>query len=281
MSNPILDYFSKFIETELGIVYSEPNYFQLDNRLKEIAKTLGLGSPQELYNRAVAEGITGDFRALLLDVATNNETSFFRDKKLFDALERTALPSIVKSRPELKLLRIWSVASSFGQEAYSIAMIIKKMQDADPRFPRVEIFGTDISDRALKRASEGKYMQLEVQRGLPMTLLVQNFNKLDDGQWQIKPELRSMARFQKMNLLNISGVIGKFDLILCRNVLIYQNAERKAKIVQQLLTYLHPNGLFVLGAAESLFGVIDGYQQKVIDGAMFYGLPDNQLDLAS
>lgn len=248
-----LKFFADFIEAELGIVYSESNFFQLERRLQEIAGQFGHASVDELYE-TVQPRITGPVKELLLDIATNNETSFFRDPNTFQALEQAIVPQIRTEFPERRALRIWSAAASTGQEAYSIVMTLEQMRTKDPGMPDYTILGTDVSERVLKRASEGAYSQLEVQRGLGARQLVSFFEKRPDGLWQIKLEHKRKVQFRHNNLLGAWTGLPKFDIIFCRNVLIYQSLENKAKVVRKLHDHLTPGGILILGGTESLLG---------------------------
>ena len=266
-----LKFFADYIEKELGIVYKEPNYYQLEKRLNEICQGLEVPNTQELYEQAKKiGGISGHFKQLLLDLATNNETSFFRDGKIFKTIERKILPDLLEKKGANDTIRIWSAASSFGQEVYSICMILSEMEDRGTVFPKIELVATDVSDQALEKAKSGKYSQIEVQRGLPAALMVKYFKKGEDDYWTIDPRIRDRVDFKKVNLLDLFGVPGKFDIVLCRNVLIYQNEERKKKIVENLVKFIQPEGVLVLGAAESLIGMSDGFKQEIDEGAVFY-----------
>lgn len=269
LSSSQLKFFADYIQKELGIVYSSQNFFQLEKRMIEIAKSLSLPSEDVLYQNA-QKGIAGLMKQLILDTATNNETLFFRDPKAFQAIENHIIPGIRSTNPDLKVIRIWCAASSFGQEPYSLAMMIKEMSLKDSRMPRVEIVATDISEKALTRAKSGMYSQLEVQRGLPAPLLVKYFTKSDDDYWTIKSDVRISVQFKKQNLVEPFSSLGDFDFILCRNVLIYQSDEMKKTIVDQMAQRLTKGGYFLMGAAESLFGVSDRFEQLCKDGAVFF-----------
>lgn len=261
-----LKFFASYIEKELGIVYSEHNYFQLQNRLEEIVKILNMKGLDELWDKSQIS-ITGDLRQLLLDIATNNETSFFRDPKVFKAVESTVLPSFHK--PANEPLRLWSAASSFGQEVYTLSMVLTEWTKSHAGF-RWSILASDIADRAISRAQEGKYSQLEIQRGLPSPLLIKYFNKDDENYWKVKPELKTNITFRKQNLLDPFNTLGNFDIIFCRNVLIYQRVENKAKVVEKMAQILNPGGFLIMGAGESLIGVSDKFEQVHADGVVFY-----------
>jgi chemotaxis protein methyltransferase CheR len=263
-----LKFFASFIEAELGIVYLEANYFQLEHRLKDIATQLGFANIDELHQKA-RMGIEGQMKSLLLDLATNNETSFFRDPAIFKALGELILPTLMAD-PSKRPIRIWSAASSSGQEAYSIAMELHEFKQREPNFTSYSMLVSDISDTILKRARAGKYSQLEVQRGLPARLLVQHFEKEDNDVWHVKPHLQEGMEFKRLNLLSDWGYIGPFDVVFVRNVLIYQAVENKKKVIAQIYEKLNPNGFLVMGAAESLFGVSDQFRQLSHGTAIVY-----------
>lgn len=262
-------FFADYIQKELGIVYAPQNYYQLEKRLEDITKILQVPSVQELYTQA-QQGITGNFKQVLLDTATNNETSFFRDPKVYSAVENHILPSLMTIHPKVNLYRIWSAASSFGQEPYSIAMMVHEFLQKNPTHPRFEIWGTDIADHALKRCREATYSQLEVQRGLPAQKLVKYFTKNAENYWTLKSEIKTSVRFSKLNLMNPFGAIGTFDIIYCRYVLIYQDAEKKKEIMSRIASCLVPKGYLILGASESVIGLSDQFDQIVKDGAIIY-----------
>jgi chemotaxis protein methyltransferase CheR len=263
-----LKFFSDYIERELGIVYAPQNHYQLEKRLEEIARVLNYGSVTELYTAAL-NGIAGPMKQILLDTATNNETSFFRDPKVYVAFEKLILPELRVNQPQSRLYRIWSAASSFGQEPYSIAMAVDEFGAAHPGHPRFEVFATDVADHALKRAREGRYSQLEVQRGLSASRLMKYFTKTEDDCWTVKADVKSIIRFQKHNLLD-PPMFGSFDVIFCRYVLIYQDVARKKEIIARLAASLVPRGFLVLGASESLIGLSDQFDQIHHEGAVFH-----------
>ena len=260
-----LGFFARYIEKELGIVYDEGNSFQLQNRLDEVAKIFRLSSLDELHAMA-AKGIHGNLKQLILDTATNNETSFFRDPKVFKGIEST----LASLAPGLKEpLSIWSAACSYGQEPYTLVMILEELKAKGLKLD-YRILATDIADRALARAQEGRYSQLEVQRGLPTPLMIRYFTKDAENYWTFRPELKAKVEFRKTNLRSPFFLGERFHLILCRNVLIYQKVEGKSEVVSKLRASLHPGGLLILGAGESMLGVSDAFEQVDCEGAMFY-----------
>lgn len=264
----ILKFFAQFIEQELGIIYSDFNYFQLNNRLEEICKLLGVSSIENLYSQA-QQGITGSFKQLLLDTATNNETSFFRDPRVFKAMENEIFPQIFKNRCSKKI-RIWSAASSTGQEALSSAMLIQEYAKNCNQNCPFEVIATDISNRALDKARSGKYSQLEVQRGLPTPLMLKYFQKNEGDQWQANSDLLRNISFRSLNLKDNFSFPEKFDLILCRNVLIYQNVQGKIDILKKITNCLDANGYLILGSGESLLGLSDDYTQVSVESVILY-----------
>lgn len=269
MNSDIVEFFAKYIEKQLGIVYSESNFFQLHYRLVEIAKQNGLPSVDALYERAKAQGIEGAIKALLLDVATNNETSFFRDQSVFRMFIEKCVPEISK-RPGAGKLRVWSAASSSGQEVYSLLMEYDQALQKDAQMLPIEMVATDVSSSILERAKAGRYSQLEVQRGLPARYLIRYFDKIGEDRWEVRSFLKDRVQFQKLNLLHDFSSLGQFDIVFCRNVLIYQSVESKKDIIDRISHLLQPGGFLVLGAAESLFGLSDKFNQVEFNGAIGY-----------
>jgi chemotaxis protein methyltransferase CheR len=270
MTDVQLKFFADYIEKELGIVYAPMNYFQLEQRIEKIAIHMKLKNTEEVYDLAVKSGIFGDFKQQLLDIATNNETSFFRDPKVFHAVEKNILPQINSMFPKPITYRIWCAASSFGQEPYSVAMLASEFSKANPAGPRFEIFGTDIADHALARCKEARYSNLEIQRGLSATRITNHFEKTDADQWKLRSEVKNLVQFQKLNLLEPYIGIGMFNLILCRYVLIYQDQERKKAIINKLERCLVPGGYLILGASESALGISDRLVQTNLENVIAY-----------
>lgn len=264
-----LRFFADYIRKEVGIVYASENYYQLDKRLLEVAASLGLPDKDALYHKA-RQGIDDIFRRLLLDSATNNETSFFRDLKTFDAIRSQIIPAFRSDQGGAGAIRIWCAACSFGQEPYSMAMMLSDLAAADPGFPRFEILATDISEQALERARQGRYSQLELTRGLPETLLSRCFERAGEGHWELKAGLKARVELRKQNLLEPFASLGDFDLVLCRNVLIYQHEDKKKEIVELISQRIRGGGYLMLGAAEGLLGISDRFEQRFKEGAVYF-----------
>ena len=273
MMSPSVEFFAKFIEKELGIVYSQFNQYQLQSRLEDIARSQSLGSVEELYQKAKA-GIPSDLRNLILNVATNNETSFFRDPRVFDAISHTILPELLAQAEKGASIRIWSAASSFGQEAYSLGILILDQLALKPQGAaaesRVRIVATDVATHALERAAAAKYAEHEVRRGLTPDMVTKYFRRSGENEWEAVSRLKSLVEFKRLNLLDGFVSMGTFDLILCRNVLIYQSVENKRKVIDRLAAAIKPSGCLVLGAGESLIGLTDSFEPVKREETIFY-----------
>ncbi len=256
------------VRARAGIVLTPDRTYLLKTRLAPLLARTGLGSLDALAARIRCGGPGAEPLAReVVEALTTNESFFFRDGKPFEHLRRL-LPRLAAARPAGQPLRIWSAACSTGQEAYSVAMLA-----ADPATwagysggngtpPRLEILGTDISREVLARAREGLYTRFEVQRGLPVQLLVRYFRPegSDGSRWRIAPELRAMVRFEMFNLLDDPRPLGRFDVILCRNVLIYFDAPTKTAVLNALAGQLAPDGVLYLGGAETVLGLTDRLQ---------------------
>jgi len=189
----------------------------------------------------------------VVEAMTTNESFFFRDDKPFTHFRNLALPRLAAARPPGSTLRVWSAASSSGQEAYSLAMIVAESA-AVLGGRKVEIVGTDIAREQLARAREGVYTQFEVQRGLPVQMLMRYFRK-QDAHWRIAETIRAMAQFREFNLLSDLRLLGRFDIVFCRNVLIYFDQPTKTRVLEAIASLMPPDGLLYLGGAETVLGI--------------------------
>jgi chemotaxis protein methyltransferase CheR len=228
----------------------------VESRLAPLARRAKLASIGEL----IALLRSGSDQALarqVVEAMTTNESFFFRDNKPFDHFKAVVLPHMLKERAAKKSLRIWCAAASTGQEPYSIAMLLK---DAAAQLAgwRVEIIGTDLSREVLERARSGMFSQFEVQRGLPVTLLVKYFAKTDEL-WQIDAGLRSMVSFREFNLLDDPRSLGQFDVVFCRNVLIYFDQPTKGKVLDGIAKLMPDDGYLYLGGSETVLGVTNSF----------------------
>ncbi len=189
---------------------------------------------------------------------TTNESFFFRDKIPFDHFRDTIMPGLLAARAAQRRMRIWCAACSTGQEPYSLAMLLKEMSQQVAGW-RIEIISTDISREVLEKAKAGIYSQFEVQRGLPIQLLVKYFTQVGE-MWQVAPEIRAMVQYRTLNLLQDFSQLGTFDVVFCRNVLIYFDQERKIDVLERLARVVEPDGYLVLGAAETVVGLTDTFK---------------------
>ncbi|WP_207539295.1 CheR family methyltransferase [Sabulicella rubraurantiaca] len=245
---------TSIVKQRSGGVINPDQGYMLETRLAPLLKREGLPSLDALALRLAAprsETLAQEMTELL----TTNESSFFRDGRPFEHL-RALLPVLHRARPPGTALRIWSAACSTGQEAYSISILASELGEADPGFAtrRVEILGTDICGAVLERARKGLFTQFEVQRGLPVRTLVKRFAQ-EETRWRIRPEIAARCRFERMNLLGDLRALGRFDVIFCRNVLIYFDVPTKARVLDALADRLQPDGALYLGAAETALGM--------------------------
>jgi chemotaxis protein methyltransferase CheR len=250
------EYLRKFLKDNSGLDLSADKQYLIESRLLPLARKAGLSGINELVQK-----LQGGSRALITNVVeamTTNETFFFRDKVPFDHFRDTIMPDVLKARAARKSVRIWCAAGSTGQEPYSLAMCLKEMGAALAGW-RVEIVATDLSQEVLEKAKAGIYSQFEVQRGLPIQMLVKHFKQTGET-WQINPELRAMVQHRQLNLLHDFAQLGIFDVIFCRNVLIYFDQETKINIFNRLARQIEPDGFLVLGAAETVVGLTDTFR---------------------
>jgi chemotaxis protein methyltransferase CheR len=251
------DYLRKLLRERSGLVLSAEKQYLAESRLLPVARKHGLSTLAEL----VGELKTTTAATLTVEVVeamTTNETFFFRDKIPFEHFRATVLPALIAARAREKRIRIWCAAASTGQEPYSLAMTLKGMGAALAGF-RVEILATDLAGDVLARAKAGIYSQFEVQRGLPIQLLVKFFCQVGEA-WQIAPEIRAMVQFRPLNLLNDFSPLGTFDLVFCRNVLIYFAQDTKIGVLNRIARQMPADGYLALGAAETVIGLTDSFK---------------------
>jgi len=252
------DFLRKFLKERSGLDLSVDKQYLVESRLMPLARKAGLAGLDELVAK-IRMGATA-LGADVVEAMTTNETFFFRDKIPFDHLREAVIPELMQARAGRKSLRIWCAAASTGQEPYSIAMCLKEM-GAQLAGWRIEIIGTDISPQVLEKSKAGLYTQFEVQRGLPIQLLVKYFKQTGEL-WQISPEIRAMIQFRPLNLLQDFSHMGKFDLIFCRNVLIYFDQDMKSQIFGRLAKTMEPDGFLALGAAETVVGLTEAFKPQ-------------------
>lgn len=245
--------FRTFLEQQCGIVLGESKQYLVKSRLAPLMTRFEISSLSELVNRTLLP-VERQLRAAVIDAMTTNETLWFRDDYPFKLLKSKLLPDFANQRTPMK---IWSAASSSGQEPYSIAMSLLEYQQSNPKaFPRgMQVIGTDISTTMLEHCKYGHYDSLALARGLSEERKKQFFEKGDNGMLKIKDHVKKMVNFRPLNLLNSYSLMGRFDIVFCRNVLIYFSPEIKAQIISQIHGVLNPGGYLFLGASESLSGL--------------------------
>jgi chemotaxis protein methyltransferase CheR len=250
------EYLRTILKDRSGLDLSADKQYLVESRLVPLARKAGLAGIPELV--AKMKSGTEPLTSEVVEAMTTNETFFFRDKIPFDLLRETILPALMAARASRKSIRIWSAASSTGQEPYSIAMCLKE-KAAQLAGWRFEIVATDLSQEVLEKSKAGIYSQFEVQRGLPIQLLVKYFAQTGEL-WQINAEIRGMVQHRPLNLLQDFSHLGKFDVIFCRNVLIYFDQETKTTIFERISRLIEPDGMLMLGAAESVVGITDAFR---------------------
>jgi len=239
-----------------GLDLSADKQYLIESRLLPLSRKSGLAGISELVQKMKAG--SPSLITQVVEAMTTNETFFFRDKVPFDHFRDSIMPEIIKARAARKSIRIWCAAGSTGQEPYSLAMCLKEMSAALAGW-RVEIIATDLSQEVLEKSKAGVYSQFEVQRGLPIQLLVKHF-KQNGELWQISPEIRAMVQHRQLNLLHDFSQLGTFDVIFCRNVLIYFDQDTKINIFGRLAKTMEADGFLVLGAAETVVGLTDVFK---------------------
>ncbi len=256
MNSPDYEYLRKLLKERSGLDLSADKQYLIESRLLPLARKAGLSGIPELVQKL--QGGSSALITSVVEAMTTNETFFFRDKVPFDHFRETVMPEVLKARAGRRSVRIWCAAGSTGQEPYSLAMTLREMGAALTGW-RVEIIATDLSQEVLEKAKTGVYSQFEVQRGLPIQHLVKYF-KPNGETWQINPELRAMIQHRQLNLLQDFSHLGTFDVIFCRNVLIYFDQETKINVFNRLARQIEPDGFLVLGAAETVVGLTDAFR---------------------
>ncbi len=271
ISNEVYKFFADYIYNKTGINYTEKDYYRLDSRFRDLITFFELEDANQLYE-LYKENITPDMHAVLINISTNNETYFFRDKKPFKALIKHIIPELSKNK-SIGFFNIWSAAASTGQEALSILMTLA---DKNPEFyAKTKVDASDISKEALDKAKKGIYNGLDIQRGLPITTLMKHFIQMPDEEniWQVSKDLHSKINYFEFNLLNGIYNKSKYDVIYCRNVLIYQDKENKQVILEKIFEALKPGGYMILGNGESLIGMSLKFEKEMFDGLTLYRRP--------
>ncbi len=250
-------YLRALLKERSGLVLSAEKQYLAESRLLPLARKNALSTLAELVGK-LKQPQSAALAAEVVDAMTTNETFFFRDKIPFEHFRDTIVPALLASRARDKRIRIWCTACATGQEPYSLAMLLHEM-GAQLAGYRVQILATDICGAVIDKAKAGIYSQFEVQRGLPIGLLIKYFTQTNE-RWQIAPELRGMVQFRTLNLLNDFSPLGGFDVVFCRNVLIYFDRPTKIAVLERIARRMPEDGFLVLGAAETVVGLTDLYK---------------------
>jgi chemotaxis protein methyltransferase CheR len=253
---PDYEYLRKFLKDNSGLDLSPDKQYLIESRLLPIARKAGLPGIAELVLKM--KNRSSPIATQVIEAMTTNETFFFRDKVPFDHFRDVVMPEILQARASRRAIRIWCAAGSTGQEPYSLAMCLKEMSAALAGW-RVEILATDLSLEVIEKSKAGLYSQFEVQRGLPIQMLVKYFKQTGEL-WQINPEIRAMVQHRQINLLHDFSQLGVFDVIFCRNVLIYFDQDTKIDIFRRLAKSTDSDGFLALGAAETVVGLTDVFK---------------------
>jgi chemotaxis protein methyltransferase CheR len=256
MKQDNFNWLCRYLLDNTGLVLGPDKLYLVESRLSPVARKFNTGDLDGLAE-TLRSGKNAELQRDVIDAMMTNESFFFRDGKPFDQFKQVVLPRLLQNRAAQKSFRIWSAACSTGQEPYTLAMILKEEQ-AKLAGWRIEIVGTDLSRDALDRAKQGAYSQFEVQRGLPITLLVKYFTQVGD-RWQISPELKTNISFRELNLLSDFTSLGTFDVVFCRNVLIYFDQPTKTKILEKISRMMPSDAVLYLGGAETVLGVTEKF----------------------
>ena len=251
------DYLRKCLKDRSGLVLSADKQYLVESRLLPVARKAGLANLGDLVH-ALRVGRNDALMTAVVEAMMTNESFFFRDKIPFEHFKSVVMPALLAARAHSRTIRIWCAAASTGQEPYSLAMCLKAMEREIAGW-RIDIVATDLSNEVLEKARAGLYSQFEVQRGLPIQLLIKHFTQTGEL-WQIAPELRAMVKYRQFNLLGEFAQLGLFDVIFCRNVLIYFDQQTKIDILNRMARATASDGYLVLGAAETVVGLVDSFK---------------------
>lgn len=262
-----IDFLRGLVAKHSGNVISQRQVYMLEQRLSPVAKTIGLGDVCQLVSELRRKG-DPSLTTKVAEAVTVNETSFFRDMHLFDAMKTSIIPEIVRRNQASKDIRIWCAACSSGQEPHSLAMVIR---ESFPQLQswKIKIVATDLSEAMLAKSRSGEYSQMEVNRGLPVKKLVRFFER-NGTSWRAKPEIRDMIDHRRLNLTRPWPYLGQFDVVLIRNVLIYFDQATKTEILCNIRRVLRPDGHLFIGAAETVIGLGIPFQRQEINGTVSY-----------
>ncbi|MDG9927174.1 MULTISPECIES: protein-glutamate O-methyltransferase CheR [unclassified Pseudomonas] len=272
MSSGNLDFeqFRTFLEKACGILLGSNKQYLVSSRLNKLMEQQGIKTLGELVQKMQAQP-RGGLREQVVDAMTTNETLWFRDTYPFEVMKNRVLPELIKANPNQRL-RIWSAACSSGQEPFSLSMTIDEFERTNLGQLKagVQIVATDLSGSMLANCKSGEYDSLAIGRGLSQERLQRYFDAKGPARWAVKPAIKNRVEFRALNLLESYAVLGKFDVVFCRNVLIYFSADVKKDILTRIHATLKPGGYLFLGASEALNGLPDLYQMVQCSPGIIY-----------
>ncbi len=249
-------FLKQFLKTRSGLVLNDEKQYLIESRLLPVVRENGMETISNLVSALQRPGEKA-LETAVVEAMTTNESFFFRDKTPFDNFREVMLPALIKNRASRRKLRIWCAAASTGQEPYSLGMCLDEFASQLAGW-RIEVIGTDLSNDVLEKARTGIYSQFEVQRGLPVQMLLKYFTQTGEL-WQISNELRSRVQWKQLNLLENFSHLGEFDIVFCRNVLIYFDQEAKTDVLNRIAKQMSSDGYMVLGAAETVVGLTSSF----------------------
>lgn len=261
-------FLADMLREKSAISITEGKEYLVESRLAPVARAVGLADVSELINQLRKPFPDATMREQVIEAMTTNETSFFRDRHPFDAMEQEVIPEIIKKNGVSRRLSIWSAASSTGQELYSLAMLL------DTQFPELDgwdltLMGTDLSNEVLNKARSGRFSTLEVNRGCPALYLAKYFHR-DGAEYVFEERLRKRCRFDNLNLAQPWPILPTFDVVFCRNVLIYFELDVRRAILERIRKHIHPGGYLFLGTSETTVGLCEGYTATRLGNAVAY-----------
>lgn len=254
MASGYFEYLRDLLKERSGLVLTPDKTYLIETRLMPVVRSNGYQNIEDMV-QALKKRHDETLVTKISEAMNTHESLFFRDQAPFELFRTVILPQLLQRRAAKKHFRIWCAACSSGQEPFSLAMVLEA-EAAKLKGWRAEIVATDISNAVLKRAREGLFTQFEIQRGLPVTLLVKHFNQEGEN-WRLNKNIRDMVDFRPFNLLKDNNSLGSFDMILCRNVLIYFDIETKSQVLGSISRVLNKDGVLFLGSAESTMGLTE------------------------
>jgi len=267
VSKESVDFLITLLRKESGLVLDDSKIYLIEARLEPIASEAGLASIDDVC-RYLRLHPTCALLQKVVDAMATNETSFFRDMIPFNIVQNILLPDLLKSNQKRRRIRIWSAACATGQEPYSLAMLLNNIEPMLAGWD-VRILATDLVERVLERARAGVYTQYEIQRGLPAQYMTRYFDQIGSG-WKVRPEIKRWIEFKRFNLLTNFSMLGQFDIIFCRNILIYFDSASKKKVLDRMAASLAPNGALFLGGGETPLGITDRLIRIEADRGIYY-----------